>query len=513
MGSNSRERNAKLNIYVSLLCQIITMICGLITPRYMLKAFGSEANGAITSISTFLGYIMLLEGGIGGVARAALYGPIAKKDDKQISEVMAEIRTFFYRVGYAFIAYVIVIACSFKTISHSDVFDWTTSFFLVIIISVSTFAQYFVGISNAVLLSASQKQYIANLFSLIGIVLNTVFVVILTSLGSNLITVKIMSSIVYSIRPIALWLYVRRKYNITRIKTHTNVLKDKWTGLGQHIAYFLHSHTDVVVLTLFGNLKAVSVYGVYYMVTSAVQNIATSFSVGMEAVFGDMYAKKEMETLNRTFGVYDTLVSIISTTLFGTTLVMIIPFIRLYTHEITDANYIEPLFGTILVCACLLHCLRAPYHSMIIAAGHFRQTRFAAYGEAAINLVSSIILVIRFGIVGAAVGTVAAILFRFVYYAIYLSRNIIERGIHLWIKRECINLAVIFLISRICSFFFSAVSISWDTYVSWITAGFFAAVCSLAIVLTVNYLFYKDECRQIIRRINIRAGKSSKAPE
>ena len=107
MQNASREKRAKLNIYISLLCQLLTMVCGLITPRYMLRAFGSEANGAVTSIATFLGYIVLLEGGIGGVARAALYKPLAEKDNQRISEVMAEIRTFFRRVGYIFIVYVL----------------------------------------------------------------------------------------------------------------------------------------------------------------------------------------------------------------------------------------------------------------------------------------------------------------------------------------------------------------------------------------------------------------------
>ena len=64
---DSREINAKRNIYISLLYQAVAMICGLITPRIMLQAFGSEINGAISSIATFLGYIALLEGGIGGV--------------------------------------------------------------------------------------------------------------------------------------------------------------------------------------------------------------------------------------------------------------------------------------------------------------------------------------------------------------------------------------------------------------------------------------------------------------
>ena len=41
-------------------------------------AYGSDVNGLVSSITQFLGYIALVEGGVGGVIRAALYKPLAK---------------------------------------------------------------------------------------------------------------------------------------------------------------------------------------------------------------------------------------------------------------------------------------------------------------------------------------------------------------------------------------------------------------------------------------------------
>ncbi len=494
----SRGENAKRNIVISLLCQVGTIICGLITPRYMLSAFGSEANGAITSITTFLGYIMLLEGGIGGVARAALYKPLAENDEYKVSAIMMEIKTFFRHVGFVFIAYVLIIAVSFKSISHTDVLDWTTSFFLVLIISGSTFVQYFIGISNSVLIIASQRQYINILINMAGTVLNAVLIVILTTAGYSLITVKLMSSVVFALKPLALWIYVRRNYNLVSVKSKGNELKDKWTGLGQHIAYFLHSHTDVVVLTIFGNLKDVSIYGIYYMITNSMQIIVSSFASGMEAVFGDMYAKKEVDKLYQTFSVYDTLISIVSNILFGTTAVLLIPFIQIYTNNITDANYVIPVFGTLLVCASLIYCLRTPYHNMIIAAGHFKQTKMAAYGEAIINIIASVILVINFGLIGVAIGTVLATLFRFVFYAIYLSKNVIMRNIILWIKREIINavsFVIVFMFGEFLLRFFSL-----NNFIEWAKAGALVFVTSSVIVLSLNFLFYRNDVNTLRKR-------------
>ena len=64
---NSRTRNSFLNIGFSLLLQVFIFIKGLIVPRLIITNYGSDVNGLISSITQFLAYISLLEGGVGGV--------------------------------------------------------------------------------------------------------------------------------------------------------------------------------------------------------------------------------------------------------------------------------------------------------------------------------------------------------------------------------------------------------------------------------------------------------------
>ena len=407
--SLSRTKKAKMNIFYSLLQQFVALLCGFVVPRLLLGAFGSEAYGATSSIANFLSYITLLEGGIGGVARAALYRPLAENNTYEISAVVSEIKRFFRIIAYAFIGYVIILACSFKSISGLECFDWITSALLVVIISFSTFAQYFIGISNAVLLQADQRSYITQILSIFTTILNTVFIVILIRINCSILTVKLVSSCIFVMKPIVMWIIVKKQYSLVSVEErHKELLNQKWTGLGQHIAYFLHSNTDIAVLTIFSDLTSVAIYSVYNMVVFHIQSIASSFSSGMEALFGDMLAKGEHEELERTFRYYETLISVITIFLFSVTAVLIVPFVNIYTEGIKDANYYHPSFAFVLTIASVLYCLRMPYHSMIIAAGHFKQTRWAAYGEAAINIGLSIILVVNFGLIGVAIGTVVA---------------------------------------------------------------------------------------------------------
>ena len=502
ISSESRQKKAKLNIGITLLYQVVSAICGLIVPRILLRQYGSEAYGATTAILQFLGYITLLEGGIGGVARAALYKPLSEKNNEEISRVLFEIKKFFRIIAYIFCVYVLVLACSFKTIAHVEVLDRLSTFVLVIVISISTFAQYFIGISYAVLLQADQKSYIGNAVSAISLIANAILVAILVSLNADLILVKFISSCVYALKPVVLWLYVKRNYRLVPVKESSGVLRDKWVGLGQHIAFFVHSNTDVLILTLFANLKYVAVYSVYSMITSQIQKFTSSFAAGMEAVFGDMYAQKEIHKLNATFNLYETMISFFSNILFSITAVMIVPFVQIYTRGMTDVNYILPIFGLLLTSATYISCISAPYSSIVIAAGHFRQTKWAAYGEAIINIMVSVILVNNMGLIGVAIGTVVATFYKLVFYAIYLKRNILKRNIKYFIIRGLTNVftvALIFILGEYLLTFFEV-----SDYSRWAIVAFAVAILAFVLTAIVNFAFYKKDFVLLLKKLTHR---------
>lgn len=494
-----RGKRAKLNIGISFLGQLISLACGVILPGLLINAFGSEAYGATASITQFLAYITLLEGGIGGVARAALYKPLAEGDMHAVSVVLQELRRFFRTVALIFAVYVLVLACGFRTISGTETLDWMTSFLLVIVISISTFAQYFIGITNAVLLQASHKTYITQAISAGAVMLNAVLTVLLVLLGCNLIIVKLVSSCVFVLRPVAQWWYVRRNYQLVKkVPRDKGILKQKWEGLGQHIAFFLHSNTAVAVLTLLADLKQVAVYSVYNMVVAHMQSLVVAFASGMEAVFGDMLAKKEKKQLQESFSGYETLLSFVSVVAFSVTAVMILPFVRLYTAEVTDANYIEPAFSVILPLSAMVYCIRQPYHAMTIAAGRFKETRPAAYGEVILNVGLSVVLVFRFGLVGVAIGTLVATLFRMVFYAVYLRKHILYRSLGLFVKRLLINscgFAAIFLCGKLLTD-----RIPMGDYLQWVLCALPVGILAVVIMGVIQCLFYRADVMKLLKK-------------
>ena len=119
-----RLKKVKMNVASTLAHQLVSTLCGLLIPWVMIDTFGSTAYGATTSIVQFLSYITLLEGGIGRVARGALYKPLAQEDDERISQVYLAIKRFFTVIGLVFAGYVLVLALGYHRMAEVTIFSW-----------------------------------------------------------------------------------------------------------------------------------------------------------------------------------------------------------------------------------------------------------------------------------------------------------------------------------------------------------------------------------------------------
>lgn len=495
-----RSKLALRNMASSLFLQFVTMACGIILPRLFIGTYGSAVNGTVASITQFLGYIVLFEAGVGGVVRAALYKPLAEHDSIKISRILSATDRFFRKIAFIFIAYCAVIACVFPLFvrEHFDVL-YTAS--LVLIIAVSTFSQYYFGMSRQVLLQADQRRYITADLQVFTVLLNTALTVLLIRLHCTVHIVKLGTALVYALRPILLRLYVRKKYAPdTHALPDNSAIRQRWDGFGHHTAYFLHTNTDVFVLTVFsGILRSleiadVSVYTVYYAIVSGIEKVVAAFSSGIEAAFGNMIANEETDTLRRNFRVYEFFSFTLTTTLFTCTGILLLPFIGIYTKGVTDAEYIRPLFAFLLVAAEAVYCIRIPYNNVTLAAGHYRQTRNGAFLEAGINIAGSLIFIVPLGLVGVALATLLAMTVRTVQYALYLSRHILCRPFGVFLGRCFVNLSA-------CALTVFAVRLfplpTLENYGQWaLYALFVFAVCA-AIVFLLNAAFYRNDLRNL----------------
>lgn len=500
-----RSKKAIYNIVSNLILQFVVLISGFIVPKLIISTYGSNINGLVSSIAQFLAYISLLEAGIGPVVKSTLYKPIVEKDNQSIKNILRASEKFFRIIASIFIIYLIGLAIIYPILVKNE-FGYIFTLSLILIISISTFFEYYFGMTYKLYLQASQRNYITSIIQTATYILNIITVIILIKLNLSIHFIKLFSGIIFIIRPIIQNAYVRKKYNINLKDADKNYkLKNKWDGLAQHIAAVIHNNTDITILTIFSTLAEVSVYSVYTMVTKGIKSIISAFSGGIDASFGDMIAKKEIETLNKSFNTYELFYFTITTIVYTCTILLIVPFISVYTNKITDANYIRPLFGYLVVISEFVWAIRMPYSSITLAAGHFKETRKGAWIEAIVNIVLSIILVINFGMIGVAIGTLIAMLIRTIEFIYHSNKYILNRSImknNLKILIILIEVITVVLLSRIIP-----IKLVFNTYINWIIYAIIIFITASIVIIGINTIVYKDDMKNLKKLIVNNFGK------
>ncbi len=492
-----RKKRLTLNTTSSLLLEVAAIISGLILPRLIMAAYGSEVNGLVNSITQFLSIISFLELGVGSVVQSSLYGPLARKDHVVISRIFVSAQKFFRKIAYILLVYVVALMIFYPFIADQD-FGWMYTALLIAAMSISSFAQYYFGVVNRLLLSADQRGYVQFTAQIVTLILNVIASVILIRMGVSIQMVKLVTSIIYLGRPLFLRWYVNRHYAIDRKITYTEEpISQKWNGVAQHVAAVVLDGTDTIVLTIFSTLSNVSIYSVYNMVVYGIKRLFMSLTNGIQALLGELWAKKEMDTLRNTFSWFEWLMHTGVTFIFGCAGVLIVPFVAVYTMGINDANYIQPVFAALITIANAAHCLRLPYNVMIIAVGHYKQTQNNYIIAMVLNIGISVVAAIWLGLIGVAIGTLVAMAYQTVWMARYNSKNLIPGTLKSFVKQIFVDAGTV-LVGVAATLMLSLNGIS---VTSWIILAVKVVLIWFVIMCLINLIFYRDKMKRAAIRV------------
>lgn len=489
------------NSIASLVQQIVTIVLGLLLSRTILLYYGSAINGLISSINQFIGMISLLEGGMGVVARVVLYKPLACKNMFQISVAYKTIDHFFKRLSIFLFLYLIALSVAYPLISNTE-YSFCFVCSLVIILGLSSIFEYYFGITSQMLLIADQKGYIYSAIQITFFIVRTIVAIVLIKKGYSIRIVKFFSAMVYVVRPLLLSYYVRKRYRInSSVLANKSLLSQKKAAWVRHVAMYIHTGTDVLLLTLFSSMVWVSVYSVYQYVIHSLSILVSAVLNNMEAVFGEAFAKSDTGQIKQLVQKYDLISKMLVGTCFTTCIIVIDLFIRIYTKDIVDIQYFQPLFSSILCIAEMFYCMGLIYQNIYIAAGHIEQTQWIAVLEAGMNILVSLILVRKYNILGVASGTLAAMILKNVIEIYYVRKYIVSISLYSILKNYVVNLGtgavLIIIFKNVCVIQINNF-LQFFCYVVIVFA--FSLICFLGINLMLYQWFRKMLFQVLIKK-------------
>ena len=489
-----------VNTASSLLVQILTLINGFIIPKLILMYFGSEVNGLVSSLIKFLSYIALLEGGVTGVVMANLYKPLTNKDENKLSSVIKTTTKFYRKIAYIFLGYTLFLAIIYPIIFKTS-FSFSYIFWLTIILSITSFVQYNFSLTMKTLLNADKKVYVVSITQSVLLIINIILSLISLKIYPNIHIFKLISVVIFLLQPLVFNLYVKKHYNLDKkVSDDKELLKSRWDGFSINIAAFIHTNTDIIILSLFTNMTTVSIYSVYALVGSGLRTILQFLSNGIAPAIGQLYVKENYEELNKRLDIYEYLIFFLVFLLFSVACLLICPFVMVYTKGITDANYYQPIFGVILMLSEGFYLIKNAHLDLAYGANKFKEIKIPCYIEALINIVISLILIKPLGLIGIAIGTLVAMIYRMVFHVWYTNKKLIKRPQIIFYKK-LLSFSLFAVIGMmICIFIIPNVEY---TLFSWLWHGIVYSVVFGVLYLINSILFYKKEIKSIRKYIKL----------
>ena len=500
--NENRLKRAFYSSVSSAVYQVVVIICGYVTSRLIVQTYGSSWNGVLASITKFLGLFSIVEVGINGSTRVALYRAFAKEDIGKISSIIKANDDYYKRVSIYLALYVIFLAFLVPLVCHTEI-EYKMIFFMVIIVGISKFAENCWGINSKILLAASQSSYITNIALTLSTVANALLLILIIHFGGSILLSKAGSSLILVAVPIALFVISRHIFHVDKHATpDKTALKSRWDVLANSLSNIVHENVDIFFLTIFCASTELSVYAMYYVVAEGLTKIFQVIINGVEAGFGNMWTRGQIETLKKNLRQFEYIMYSLAALLFGCMTVLIVPFMGIYMQGITDVNYIRFSLGLAIAIAQVFMSVRTPYVLVVQAAGHYKQVKIGAYTEVGINIVLTCFLVIKLGIVGAIIGTICANVFRTIQYGWYVSTKMIHRNFMDIIKR-ILWLIVVFVLAVETSLLITN-CLTIQEWLSWIIASVITFLIHAFVIVVASLLFYRRDllgCVSLAKRI------------
>lgn len=483
-----------LNMISNIILQFTNIIAWFVIPKLILEYFGSEVNGLVSSITQFLSYITLVEGGITSVIMASLYKPLINNNTKKISSIVNTASNFYRKIGFYFIIYSLILASTFPLLFKST-FSYEYVSILVVILSMSLLIQYMFSLTYRTLLNADKRGYVVSFTQTIILLLTVVLSYISVKIFPSIHVLKLISGTLFILQPIIYKKVVNKHYCISKnAKSDESLINQRWSGFAINVAAFVHNSTDIVILTLFTNLGVVSVYSIYSLVVQGIKSFVDAISNAIIPVVGKAYASGNNDELSKVIDIYEYIIFLAVFFMFSIAGLLITPFVMIYTKNVTDANYNQLLFGILLIIAEATYVIKYPHLNLSYSANKFKDLVKPAFTEAGVNIIISIILVNRYGLIGVALGTLSSMIYRLIYQ-VYFTKKLLK------FRKECIfyKKLLIFVLATVLGIVISCVIIPTTklTIISWLINAILYSVIFGVIFFVVSILFFKDEMKYL----------------
>lgn len=401
----SRIDHAARNILYGMVGNVLVLISGFVLRTAFIHILGITLLGVNGLYTNVLSVLSLAEFGIGTAISYSLYKPVADDNLEQIKVLMRLFQTV-YRAIAAIVTILGLLLVPFLKYLIKDpgaisIRELTIYYLIFLFNTVST---YFISYKYS-LLNAQQKNYIQIGIQVVTLMVITTCQIIMLLVFRNFTIYLLTAAVIGLLQKFLVNHYFKRSFWYLSDKNIRALTREEIAPIKKNmIAIFYHKlgevsigQTNNIIISSLISVTTVGLLSNYNIIILAVFDFILIIFNSVVSSLGNLIATERKERQFQIFKVYRFLAFWIYGFFSVALAILITPFITLWIGEayrMTDSVVL------LIMLDYYLKGHRTIIHNFKIAAGILNVDKYIAVIQAAVNLVTALILVRFFGLKG-----------------------------------------------------------------------------------------------------------------
>ncbi len=477
-----RTEKSIRNFKFAFIAQIVTIVLSFVTRTCLVRILGIEyvaLNGLFTQVITA---ISLAEMGVGTAIIYNLYKPLAEGDREKVSQLMNLFRTAYLIIAAVTMLIGIILIPWLPHLITDISFDISYIRTVYLMFVFQSAVSYLFSYKIA-LLQADQNGYvytrIFTVFKLIGTVLNLIVLVIskqyLVFLCANIL-LTVVTDAYASNTAQKKYPYIDKRAKLPKEEKRSVFSNIRNLFIMQFAGRVVDSTDNILISSLISTIL-VGLYSNYMVVIGVFKTLSDKLMTAAAPSMGNLFVtddadRKERNLYRLTFIFY----SFASIACVGT-YSCIQPFIQLWLGR----EYLLDMPVVFVLCFLyFVAIIYEPLKNAMFLTGYFAVGRNISFVSAMVNLIVSVILGRKIGLIGIFIGTMCTYVIEIITKTYYLFARYLKRStkqyVFLWIRMTLVFLAELGVIHIIGS------RINLPTLPAFLAMGFLSVLITMAAV-------------------------------
>ena len=508
----TRTTKSFINVFFGLSQQLFSIIFSFITRTVFIHCLSKELLGVNSLFANILSILSLADLGLDTAMIYSLYKPLSENDEKKLSALVNYFKKLYLCVAG------IILALGLGMLPFLDFLIGGSSnipglhiYYLIFLID--TCISYMLA-NRFTIINADQKSYVIKKYTFIFNGLKCIFQCTALIIFKNFILYLIVQvlftfllNIVCAQKAKKMYPYINNKIELPK-ENKREIFKNIKSLVFYKIGGIVFANSDNILISILLGVVLVGIYSNYLTLINAVNNVITIFFTAISFSVGNLIA---VESKKQQYKVFQKL-NFFSLFLFGIATVCFIVLLNDFVYLWIGKDFLIDIDVVIVIAINFyMQGILRPIWVYRDSAGLFKQVQFLPLVTSALNIVLSIILGLKFGLLGILGATVIArLLSNFWYEPYVLTKKYFKEGFCNYLKKLFKNIILI----GFCSIIFMCLNSiiftnTWFSLILMTLISFFGTL----IIFIIGYhreqefLFFVSLLKQATKKLCLKVIK------